>query len=58
VFPIHWVQTPAIAIPGLVLCAVLSYYLIERPCIRFGQRLTGRRTAVPSGQLIPPIERG
>jgi peptidoglycan/LPS O-acetylase OafA/YrhL len=38
-------------------CAVVSFYVIERPLIRWGHRLSARREPkrAPSGEIAPPI---
>lgn len=34
-----WLQTPGISMLAIFACAALSYYAIEKPCIRMGRRL-------------------
>lgn len=36
-------RSPAVGVALAFLCATLSYYLVERPCIEFGRRLASRR---------------
>lgn len=53
--PIHYIQGQIVGLAGAFAMAVASYFLIEKPMIRLGQRLTGQRTAVPARQPIPPV---
>jgi peptidoglycan/LPS O-acetylase OafA/YrhL len=41
--------------PLMILFAVLSYYLIERPCVRFAKRFAGGNAG--RGQLAPLVQR-
>ncbi len=39
-------QSPVWSVALAFVCAMLSYYCVERPCIEFGRRLATRRAAV------------
>ncbi len=61
------VQSFPLALLCPFLCAMLSYYLVEKPCIRFGHQLTaGLRSSAPapaipapaiSDTVVPELER-
>jgi peptidoglycan/LPS O-acetylase OafA/YrhL len=53
--PIHYLQGPFTSLGALSACALASYFLVEKPMIRLGQRLTGQRNAVPARQPLPPV---
>ncbi len=53
--PIHRLQSPILAVPCIFLCAVASYYLLEMPSIRMGQRIMSRGGAQRSLSGIEPL---
>ena len=54
-YPIHVLQLPGLNLVSAFACALASYYLVEQPAIRWGQRFTRRPTTSPARQSIPPI---
>lgn len=51
--PLHRLQHPVVGMACSLGCAVVSYYVIERPFVRLGARVaTGVRNSVPS-ELVP-----
>lgn len=54
-YHIHFLQRPGINLLCTFACAMASYYLVEKPFIRLGQRLTRQRNAVPPSEPIPPV---
>ena len=53
--PIHRLQTPVLAVPCIFVCAIASYYLLEMPMIRLGQRLMSSGRAQPSLRGVNPL---
>ena len=54
-YAIHWLQRPGVNLVCVFVCALASFYLVEQPAIRWGQRFTSRPTTAPARQPIPPV---
>ena len=54
-FAIHALQRPGLNLLCAFACALASFYLVEQPAIRWGQRFTRRPTTTPARQPIPPV---
>ena len=52
--PIGWLGAPVL----MLVAAVLSYYLVERPCLRGGRRLLTRRLPAPNRHSRDEIAAG
>ena len=54
-FPMGWLQELPLNVMAAFACAMASYYIVERPVLRLGQRITARLVphAKPAGVAAP-----
>ena len=55
-FPFGVLQQPPLNILCVFLCAAASYYIVERPMVRIGHRLSRKRTGIAVGAAAPATE--